>query len=53
MHLLHNGELVWLSKSVQYERPYDVIGAVELTGPEQAPKDICRDRIKGTRKGSE
>ena len=46
-------ESVWTSKSVLYENPYSVIGAVKPTGSEQTPKGKCTDRIIGTRKGAE
>lgn len=41
------------SKNVFYENPYCVTGAVKPTGSEQTPKDKCKDRIIGTRKGAE
>ncbi len=31
---------VRLSKNVYYERPYTVIGGIQLAGPEQEPKGI-------------
>lgn len=31
---------------------YSVTGAIQLAGSEQAPTDICKDRITGTRKGN-
>ena len=50
---LSYGKLVWKSKNVFYENPYCVTGAIKLTGSEQTPKDKCKDRIIGTRKGIE
>ena len=41
----------WISKNLRYETPYCVTGTIKLTGSEQAPTDICKDRIIGTRKG--
>jgi len=37
---------VWLSKNEAHEKPYSVTGTIKLTGSEQAPKAICKDRIK-------
>lgn len=28
--------------------PYSVTGAIQLTGLEEIPKDICKDKIIGT-----
>lgn len=41
-------ELVRLSKTLLYERPYDVTGIIVPTGLKEAPKDICKARFIGT-----
>jgi hypothetical protein len=46
-------QLVRFSKIGSYEQPYTVTGGVKLTGSEQAPKYICKDRVIGTWKVSE
>ena len=42
---------MWWSKNLVYEKPYCVTGTIKLTGVKSAPKDICTDRVIGTRKG--
>ncbi|WP_303861602.1 hypothetical protein [Alkalibaculum bacchi] len=38
-----------MSKSLLYENPYSVTGAVKLTGLKGAPKEcICKARVEGT-----
>ena len=44
--------LMWWSKNPCYETPYSVTGTIKLTGSEQEPKDICKDKIIGTWKGT-
>ena len=39
---------VGFSKTLLYERPYNVTGVVVLTGIKEAPKDICKAKIIGT-----
>ncbi|MBQ2176146.1 MAG: hypothetical protein II453_14160 [Alphaproteobacteria bacterium] len=39
-----------MSKNEAHEKPYSVTGTIKLTGSEQAPKAICKDRIIGTQK---
>lgn len=51
MHGCDDLQLVRWSKNRIYETPYCVTGTIKLTGSEQEPKDICTDRIIGTRKG--
>lgn len=43
---------MWRSKKGSYETPYYVIGIVKFTGLDQNPKDRCKDRNNGTRKGT-
>jgi hypothetical protein len=45
--------LVWWNKNRCYETPYAIKGGIKLTGSEQKPKDVCTDKIIGTRKGIE
>ena len=40
--------LVRFSKILFYERPYSVIGTIQLTGLKEAPQDICKAKIIGT-----
>lgn len=47
-----NRQLVRFSKNVPYEKPFYVKGINKLAGLEQAPKDICKDKTIGTRKGT-
>ena len=42
---------VGFGKNIGYEKPYTVIGGIKRTGLKDKPKDICKDRIIGTRKG--
>ena len=44
---------VWWSKNHIYETPYIIKGGIKLTGSKQKPKDVCTDKIIGTRKGIE
>lgn len=44
--------LVRMSKNLVYENPYSVTGTIKLTGSEQNPKGICKDKIIGTWKGT-
>lgn len=37
-----------MSKTLLYERPYDVKGIIVPTGLKEAPKDICKARFIGT-----
>ena len=37
-----------LSKTLRYEKPYNVKGIIKQTGLEELPKDICKDKIIGT-----
>ena len=39
---------VGFSKTLLYERPYNVTGVVVLTGIKEAPKDIGKAKIIGT-----
>jgi hypothetical protein len=39
---------VRFSKNLLYEKPYDVIGIITLTGLKKAPKYVCIDRFIGT-----
>ena len=40
------------SRNGCYETPWHVTGVSKLAGSKRRPKDICIDRIVGTRKGS-
>ena len=44
---------VRLSKSLFYERPYNVIGVIKLAGIKEAPKDICKAKVIGTWKAGD
>lgn len=39
---------VRLSKTLFYEKPYNVKGVIKLTGIKEAPKDICKAKVIGT-----
>lgn len=39
---------VRISKIPRYESPYNVIGVIKQTGPKEAPKSICTDKVVGT-----
>ena len=49
---------MWLSKNLGYEKPYGakaerLAGTGKLTGSKSEPKDVSKDRKRGTRKGIE
>ena len=46
-------QAVRFSRNGCYETPWHVTGVSKLTGLKRRPKGICKDRIVGTRKGSE
>lgn len=37
-----------MSKNLQYENSYTVIGSMKHIGSEELPKDICKDKAIGT-----
>lgn len=40
-----------MSKSRSNENPYIVIGDIKFAGSKKTPKELCTDKIIGTREG--